>query len=313
MRFRFPRILAWASTLALLAVGSQAAAALKAQQVAPGVYAFIGAREDITPANRGNVINSGFIVGPSGVIVVDTGANRRHGEMILSAIRSVTSKPVVLAIDTQAHPENVLGNCAFADRHVPILAQRDAVEAMKQNCEDCYQNLLKILGPEIMQGTRVVIPRNSVDGITEMTVGGRRLRLLHFGWGQTPGDLAVLDLKTGTLFSGGLVFLDRMPVLRQAKIRGWIAALEALRRQPVRVLVPGHGPVSPPRRIDDTLGYLQALLALVEKQYDAGVSVFEVLKHADLPAYRNWALYREVQPLNVQHVYAELENEELDK
>jgi len=36
------------------------------QRVAPDVYAFIGAQGEIAPENRGNVINSGFIVGAEG-------------------------------------------------------------------------------------------------------------------------------------------------------------------------------------------------------------------------------------------------------
>jgi glyoxylase-like metal-dependent hydrolase (beta-lactamase superfamily II) len=294
------------------AAGAAATPPLKPQRVAPGVYALIGAREEISPANFGNISNSGFIIGSGGVIVVDTGANHAHGERILAAIRSLTAKPVVLAINTHPHPENVLGNSAFADRGIPLLAHSETLQAMRQRCELCYQNSVRVLGDHIMAGTRIVVPGQSIGGSTQLTIGGRRLGLLHLGWGHTEGDLAVLDHATGTLFSGGLVSLDRIPDLGQAKIKGWIAALEQLQKPPVAILVPGHGPVSAPLRMRDTLGYLKGLLAQVEKRYGEGMSILEVRNQAGLPAYRNWSL-QETHPQNLQHVYIELEQEELAK
>ncbi|HMK13522.1 MAG TPA: MBL fold metallo-hydrolase, partial [Burkholderiales bacterium] len=115
------------------------------------------------------------------------------------------------------------------------------------------------------------------------------------------------------LFSGGLVSLDYMPVLQQAKIKGWINALKQLQQQRVKKLVPGNGPVSNPERLQETLDYLQSLLAMVQRQYSAGMSILDLLQQADLPTYKKWALYSEQHALNVQHVYSELEREEFEK
>jgi len=283
------------------------------QQVAPDVYAFIGKREALAQANRGDISNSGFIVGTTGVIVIDPGPNYAHAELLLSAIRKVTPKPVVLVIDTHPHPENVLGNDAFARRGVNILAHSQTLQAMRMHCEKCYENMLTVLGEKIMAGTEIALPNRTVDESSDMTVAGRELSLLYYGWGHTEGDLAMLDRKSGVLFGGGLVSLDNMPVLQQAKTKGWINALKQLQQQPIKKLVPGNGPVSKPERLQETLDYLQSLLDLVERQYNAGMSVLDLLKQAELPAYKKWALYSEQHPLNVQHVYSELEREELEK
>ncbi len=286
---------------------------LMPQQVAPDVYVFIGKRETPTRANRGNIINSGFIVGTTGVIVIDPGPNYAHAELMLAAIRKVTPKPVLLVIDTHPHPENVLGNDFFAQSGVTILAHNQTLQAMRSRCDQCYENMLKVLGEKIMVGTEIAYPNMTVDKSSDMMVAGRKLSLLYYGWGHTEGDLAVLDRTSGVLFSGGLVSLDCIPVLQQAKVKGWINALKQLQQQPIKKLVPGNGPVSNHERIQDTLDYLQSLLDLVERQYDAGVSVLDLLKQDGLPAYKKWALYSEQHPLNVQHVYSELEREELEK
>jgi quinoprotein relay system zinc metallohydrolase 2 len=282
------------------------------QKVAPGVFAFVGALEEIQPSNGGNVINTGFIVGSEGVIVIDSGANDRHGQRILDAIEETTSKPVRLLINTHPHPENVLGNSAFARRGIPVLAHAEAVSAMQTRCETCLKHTLSLLNEEIMRGTEIVIPQQAVEAPREIEVGGRRLKLLHFGWAHTEGDLAVLDVESGVLFTGDLVSLDRIPVMQQARTRGWISALKHLQEQPITKIVPGVGPISQPSRMGDTLQYLESLLETLERQYAEGKSAIDVLQTSELSQFQNWALYESAHQLNIQHVYRELEREELE-
>lgn len=283
-------------------------AVLQPEKVADGVFVFIGALEDVAPSNHGDVINSGFIIGNDGVIVIDSGVNYEHGRAILAAIKTKTRKPVLLVINTHPHPENVLGNSAFVEAGARIVATPESVRAMKQRCELCYKHVAGILGGAAMAGTEIVIPEPLAERTIE--VAGRMLKLFHFGWGHTEGDLAVLDVKSGVLFAGGLVSLDRIPVMMQARVKPWIASLYKLRKVPARILIPGHGPVAEPRRIADTLNYLRDLLRSIEKQYRAGDSVFDALRQTELPAYSGWALYPETHLLNVQHVYSELEKAE---
>jgi len=280
------------------------------QRVAPDVYAFIGAQGEIAPENRGNVINSGFIVGAEGVIVIDTGVNFAHGRAILAAIRKVTEKPVALVVNTHPHPENVLGNHAFAG--APILARAETIEAMRARCKLCLENVERILGASAMTGTEIVIPNLSVTGNGYYIAGGRRIELYHFGWGHTEGDLAVFDPQSGVLFAGDLVYLDRIPYTHEARVRGWIHALTELEKIPAGRIVPGRGPIADPGRIRETRDYLAELVADTERQYKKGVSVIDLLQDPDmnLPRFEGWALYADTHPLNIQHVYAELEREE---
>lgn len=298
----------WLALLLSSSASGSGSNILKPQRIADGVYVFVGIPEDVAANNSGNVINSGFIVGDDGVIVIDPGVNYRHGRKLRAAISAVTKRPVTLVIDTHPHPENVLGNSAFSEVGARVVATPATVQAMKQRCEVCLQHVTSRLGKAAMAGTEIVIPEPLAADVIE--VAARELRLLHYGWGHTEGDLAVLDVKTGVLFAGGLVSLDRIPVMLQARVKSWIAALERLREVPAKILVPGNGPVSKPRRIDDTLVYLRQLLNTVQKQYAAGDSVFDALRETELPAFRNWALYAETNPLNVQHVYSELERAE---
>ncbi len=117
------------------------------------------------------------------------------------------------------------------------------------------------------------------------------------------------------LFTGDLVYLERVPYTHEAHVRGWIAALNGLEQIPARRMVPGRGPVADPARMAETRAYLTAVLADTQRQYDAGTSVIDLLQDPtmDLPQYAGWALYRDTHPLNIQHIYTELEREEFSK
>jgi glyoxylase-like metal-dependent hydrolase (beta-lactamase superfamily II) len=281
--------------------------------VAPGVYAVLGDPGEPAPTNDGRVANTGFVVGRDGVVVIDTGPHVRHGEWLLAAVAAVTPLPVVLAINTQARAESVLGNGAFARRGVPILAHANAAAAMAGHCDACLRTLRETLGPERMAGTEPAAPGRTVTRTTAIEAGGRRLRLLHYGHAQSAGDLAVLDVETGVLFAGGLVSLERVPVLQFADTRGWVHALERLAREPLTRIVPGNGPVADPSRLAETAAYLRELRAAVERARGRGAALTEAAAACDLPAWRGWALYRQRHAQNAQHVYYELEKEDLSR
>ena len=286
--------------------------ALEPLPVAPAVYAFIGDLGEPSAANGGNIGNSGFIVGADGVIVVDTGISYRRGQAMLAAIARVTDKPVQLAIITGGVQESLFGNAAFAERGIALMAHAESVKLIRQRCEQCLENLRKVFGVEAMTGTRVVLPERIVLNSVSIEIAGRTLDLLHFGWAATPGDLAVYDRASGVLFAGGLVSVQRIPDLRDGRLDAWLEALGRLGAVRARIVVPGHGPVSKTASVEATRAYLLALDARVRALYGRGRGLLDALDEADLPEYREWALYPSLHRKNVQHRYLELEALELE-
>jgi glyoxylase-like metal-dependent hydrolase (beta-lactamase superfamily II) len=298
------------AAVAMLPIGLFAQQALQPEKVAVNVYAFIGAAGEISSANRGFVGNSGFIVGPSGVVVIDTGTSYRHGRRMLEAIARVTDKPVELVIVTHAVQEFLFGNAAFAERGIPILAHRETAKLMKARCKRCLENLEPVLGAEL-EDTRLVPPQREIDATTTIDAGGRRLALLYLGWTSTPGDLAVLDLDSGVLFAGGMVSIGRIPDIRDSDFEGWQRALRQLEGfKPARI-VPGHGPVSGPGAITGTAAYLDALDRVMKSLYAESPSLMDSVEKAVLPAYRDWAMYATTHRQNALHRYLQLELQDL--
>jgi glyoxylase-like metal-dependent hydrolase (beta-lactamase superfamily II) len=280
----------------------------KPVELAPGVYAMLGNGDAVAPRNHGIVANNGFLVGPSGVVVIDTGSSYRYGRAMIEAIHRVTPLPIDLVILTHQAPEFVFGAAAFRDAGVPILAHRRTAELIAARCAICLKNLRRTLGEDEMAGSRVTVPDRTVDDSTRLQVGGRELELLYFGTAATPGDLAVRDVQTGVLFAGALVNIGRIPELRNESIPGWLAALKRIDNTPgVAKVVPAFGPVVAPARIGEAGEYLRALDAAVRHAYASGDGLVSAKERTQTPRFRTWKLYSVAHPQNVQRVYLELE------
>ena len=287
-----------------------AAENLVPRRIADGVYAFIGDGNEAAAANGGFAGNSGFVVGATGVVVIDTGTSARHGRRMLDAIARTTSKPVQLVINTHANQEFIFGNAAFAERGIPMLAHRDTIDLMRARCAHCLERLHPELAEELA-GTQLVLPEREYRAGAVIDAGGRKLELLHFGWAATPGDLAVLDQSSGTLFAGGLVSVARIPEIRDCDFEGWLHALEQLQQLPLRHVIPGFGPPAGPQALASTLGYLQALDEKMKALYARSSSLLESVDNAGLPAYGGWQLYSTLHRRNAQHRYLQLETRDL--
>ncbi|MFN9961437.1 MAG: MBL fold metallo-hydrolase, partial [bacterium] len=72
-----------------------------------------------TPENRGLMANVIFAIGPSGVVVMDSGCSLQIGEMAIRMIRSLTAQPVVAVFNSHYHGDHWLGNHAFVKTYGP--------------------------------------------------------------------------------------------------------------------------------------------------------------------------------------------------
>jgi glyoxylase-like metal-dependent hydrolase (beta-lactamase superfamily II) len=303
--------LKWLSLLAVLSCPY--ANALDAQRVANDVYAFVGHAGEVSPANGGNVGNSGFIVGDDGVIVIDTGPSYRHGLAMLQAIRRVTQKPVQWVVFTHAVQEFVFGSAAFAGIGARFTAHTRTVELMRERCGHCLDNLRSALGESAMEGTRLIIPTQSIAESQVLRIAGREIELIHHGWAATPGDLAVFDRGSGVLFAGGLVSNRRIPLLRDGEHAGWLKTLRALKALPVSRIVPGHGAVGGIELIEMTASYLGDLDREARAFYQRGATLTETVDELELPAYSSWDMYPVAHRQNSLHCYLQLEKDELER
>lgn len=281
--------------------------------LAPGVYAVHGSAGVADARNLGRIGNTGFIVGTTGVVAVDTGTSYAHGQALLAAIASVTELPVRVALVSHVRPEFLFGGAAFRERGIPLRMHRRAAGLMAARCKTCLDELRRTLGEEAMRGTTVYDADELFDASHELQGIGRAVRVLHFGHSSGPGDIAVFDVTSGVLFGGGLLDARRIPDIQDSDLPGWKRALHALRGLGARTVVPGHGASGSPQVIDGVERYLAQLETRVRAMVAAGDSLLGAADAAELPEFDAWDQYDTIHRRNVSIAFVRFERDLLFK
>ncbi len=299
-----------ATFAAALGIVSLAGAATPAPvAVAPGVYALMGQPGEIAPANLGRIANVAFVVGPRGVVVIESGVSFRHGEAIIAAVGRVTRKPIRLVVITHASQEVVFGAAAFQARGIPVWMHRRAAMLMAARCATCLRTLEDELGARTMVGSRLVKPDHVVVVRRSLDIIGRRLALIVPGGQEAPGALALLDETTKTLIAGSLVSINRIPDLRDGDDKAWPEALAALKATQCVHLVPTFGKIGSCADIDALERYFAALGKHVRELLAAGVGLAELPVRCDLPEFAAWDGYAALHAQNAKRVYLSIERD----
>ena len=319
--------IAWfgAAILACTALAAQASdapvAAANAPQAAPielaaGVYMLPGTGGEPDTTNLGRVGNAGFIVGRTGVLAIDTGTSYLHGRVLLDAIRSVTDKPVRLALITHTRQEFLFGAAAFRERGIPIAMHQATAGLMASRCETCLKTLRTTLGEEAMRGTTMFKPDIAFTdplAIDAAALIGRPIQVLYFGHSSGPGDIAVYDPRSRTLFAGGLLDAQRIPDVFDSDLPRWSEALHTLQALPIDAIVPGHGPSGSKRMVTQVERYLDQLTTRVRALLNASAPLSEVPDSTALPDFASWDQYETLHRRNAALVYLRYEREQLVK
>ncbi len=281
------------------------------ERVTEGVYAHIGDIGPRTVANEGLNANIGLVVTPEGALLIDSGATYLGARAIEAAARRVTAQPIRWVINTGGQDHRWLGNGYFQARGAELIAHARAVPDMQARGGDQMQALQALLGPRF-EGTRAVFPTRLIDADDAMLeLGGLRVALRHRGGGHTPGDLMVWLPQQQVLFSGDIVYVDRLlGVLPVSQTRHWLQAFDAIEALQPRHLVPGHGRVSDLALARaHTRDYLRALRAHMRQAVDALSDIGEAVRAFELGDWGRLANAAELHPGNASRVYLELERE----
>lgn len=276
-------------------------------EVAPGNYVHTGRHMGREDAGRDDIANIGFVVGEQCVAVVDTGGSVATGKALLQAIRGTTRLPVCYVINTHIHADHVLGNGAFvAERPVFVGHANLATEfaANRRFFRDNYGHLLgaepnvdTLPGAELLVGDRV-----------ELDLGNRLVRVSAWQRAHSNSDLSVVDVQTGILWAGDLVFVERIPVL-DGNLVAWDGLLARIAGGSGARLVPGHGPpaVDARRATIAQRDYFKTLVTEVRAAIATGASLEQTIRSAGYGQREHWLLFDEDHPRNVSRAYQELE------
>ena len=284
-----------------------APAGLAVTEIAPGVFVHKGAQAEVAPENRGDIANTGFVVGAEAVAVIDAGGSAAVARDLLDAVRAETDLPVRWLILTHMHPDHVLGAPVIVDAGATVIGHAALARALAARREVYLAANAALIGPAF-EGSGLPAEIVAVEDRREIDLGGRVLVLEAHPTAHTDNDLTVLDRRTGTLFLGDLLFMGHLPAL-DGSLPGWLGLVETLQGREVARVVPGHGPVSAawPSAADAMGAYLSALAASVREAIAEGVPIGRAEEVVGDAIAEGWLLTDAFHGRNVLAAYKELE------
>ncbi len=296
---------------ALLAPALAQAYTPKAERVTDDVWAIIGPLGQRSADNDGLNANYGFIVTPAGVILIDSGASRLGAEKLEAAIRAVTDRPVRWVINTGGQDHRWLGNDYFTGKGAEVMALKRTAETQAQFAAQQLQGLERFLGDRLAGTRPLPAPRQLEGDEVHLELGGETV-VLRYTDTHYPGDAWVWLPKRGVVFTGDLVYVDRlMGVLPWSSVVNGQRAIRALEALNPRVIVPGHGRVSDLARArrdsGDYYDFMVEKIGAAAREMEPLAEVLE--RYADLPAYRHLEHYDELHRGNMYRAFVQFESQ----
>ena len=238
-----------------------------------------------------NIVNSSIIIGDEGIAVIDTQVNQMMAQRLLSAIRTITDKPLLYAINTHYHWDHTNGNTIFHGAGATGVA-REMTKDFMVNRSPRQEAFLRSRGFAL--GDAPFLPQETFEYETELDLGNQPLHLVHLGKAETDDATAIRIPAEGCIVSGDTVMTGSFPIFGQPVMNeglmanhDWINTIQELRTYKPKHVLPGHGPLAHDAEIDLLLQIETYFLTEVRKRFEQGMSLPTLLvdMEANLP---NW-------------------------
>ena len=282
-----------------------------------GVYAWLA------PRGTWGWSNAGLIVDGEESLLVDTLYDLDLTGQMLRRMRA--AEPRASAIDTlvntHANGDHCHGNELVAGAEI-IASTASALEmaelppeAMAALMDGAREMgavgdyFLHCFGGFRFDGIRHTPPTRTFDGRLDLQVGDKPVHLIEVGPAHTRGDVLVHSPRDRTVFTGDILFIEGTPVMWQGPVGNWIRACRLIEAMDVDHIVPGHGPVTEKRGVEQVRHYLEYVRDQARARYDAGMSAFEAARDIELAEYSAWSDPERIA-VNVDSLYREFSGEE---
>ncbi len=250
-------------------------------KIAEGVYSYV----DVTHATARNSFgaNAGIVIGKDGIVVVDSLISAKVAKKFVKDIRAISDKPIKYVINTHMHLDHTFGNCEFMNLGARIIASTVGKQEMISYAGPALKKASAYgLTEQDMEGTEICYPTITFEKQMEIDLGDRTVELIHTGHSHTEGSIIVFVPDQKTLFAGDILFTNYHPNMKNGDINGWIKALDFILAMDAARIVPGHGPVSGKKDVEDMKSYLvlfdQKAKELTAKSSDVQYVVSELRK-----------------------------------
>ncbi|HMG34114.1 MAG TPA: MBL fold metallo-hydrolase [Blastocatellia bacterium] len=250
------------------------AAALEIQKVKDNLYVIIGGGG-----------NTAAFITANGVVIVDT-KNPGMGPAILEKVKSVTSKPVTMIINTHTHGDHVGSNSAFTGM-VEIVAH--------ENCKTSMEKMPIFQSDE----AKKFLPGKTYSDKLSLLKGNDKIDLYHFGRGHTNGDTFVVFPALKTMHSGDMyAFAKALPIIDVTNGGSGLEYPKSLMKaasgiKGVESVIPGHSPVTDFAAFRDYGEFMGDFVTAVQQAKKEGKTIDQAVTDLKLPdKYKDYNMGR---------------------
>jgi glyoxylase-like metal-dependent hydrolase (beta-lactamase superfamily II) len=285
---------------------------LKPIQVAPHTYFVQGFAEMGSNTNQNFISNTGFVVTPAGVVVVDALGSPILAQKLIAEIKKITPQKVVAVIVSHYHADHVYGLQEFKNIGAKIYAQGEGRNYLSS--ETARQRLIASrvdFAPWVNANTNLISADVWIDQKLKLSIGGVDFFISRVGPAHAPEDLMVYVPSEKVLFAGDLVFRGRIPFVGNADSKGWLKGLDEIEKFNPNIVIPGHGnySVKPSEDIAFTRNYLKYLRESMTTAAINMDSFEDAYKQADWSEYEGMPLFRAANRMNAYNVYLSIQAE----
>ena len=280
---------------------------LEPVQVSKDITCFFGKSEPITKDNGGHIANCCYVSTINGYVVIDSGPTYLFASKAYEKMQKVTPQVVRAVINTHKHDDHWLANNFYKELGAKIIGPLSLKNSVGK---DEITRIEREVSKEAFSKTTVVYPDIYVDKNYRLKVGETTFEIKELEpTAHTEGDLVVYIPKEA-IFTGDLIFNDRLLSLRHGDLGGWLKSLDKIESMDWKVLISGHGKITDRSALTLTKTYLEDLKKEVRAALDDDVEIGDVTKRVRLEKYKDVKMYELLNKQNILKAYQILEFEE---
>jgi len=218
---------------------------------------------------RGSGGNIGISTGSDGVFIIDDQFAKLTPK-IIAAIKTISSEPLAILINTHHHGDHTGGNVNMAKKGVNIIA---------------HENVRRRL--ENLNNPLEALPVITFNDRLNIFINGEKVSIYHVKNAHTDGDAILYFSQSNVLHAGDTYFQNRYTFIdlnSGGSIDGYINAVKkalSIINEDTKI-IPGHGSISNKSEYLNFLTMLETLKNNVQNEIDEGKSENEIANNSEI-------------------------------